>query len=80
MVQPILDKDRQWTPTPLGRRRQDRFLYLGEPGLDLNGLEDGGYVEWGGQAYEVIRAHPVELGTRTLYWWAVLRVREEATA
>lgn len=76
MVQPILDRERQWTPSPLGRRRQDRFLYLGEPGPELDRLGEDGYIEWDGHAYDVVSAHPVELGARTLYWWAVLRARE----
>lgn len=76
MVQPLLDKSEQWTPSPLGRRRRDRFLYLGEPGLALDGLGEDGYVEWEAAAYDVEAAHPVLLGSETLYWWAVLTPRE----
>lgn len=76
IVQPLLDKTEQWRPSPLGRRRQDRFLYLGEPGLALDGLGKDGYVEWNTAAYDVEAAHPVALGNETLYWWAVLTVRE----
>lgn len=76
MVQPLLDKTEQWSPSPLGRRRRDRFLYLGEPGLALDGLGEDGYVEWEAAAYDVEAAHPVLLGSETLYWWAVLTARE----
>lgn len=76
MVQPLLDKTEQWSPSPLGRRRNDRFLYLGEPGLALDGLGEDGYVEWDGAAYDVEAAHPVAAGGETLYWWAVLTARE----
>lgn len=77
MIQPILDRDSQWTPTPLGRKRQDRFLMLAGPELALDALGEDGYVEWDGQNYDVTAAHPVALGRQTLYWWAVLTARED---
>lgn len=77
MVQPILDRDRQWLPTPLGQQRQDRFLFLGSPELALDGLGEEDYVEWDGQRYDVTTAQRVLLGNQVLYWWAVLTVREE---
>lgn len=76
MVQPILDRESQWSPTPLGRKRQDRFLYLGTPELDLDGLAWDDYLEWDGQRYDVVTAQPICLGGRRLYWWAVLTPRE----
>lgn len=77
MVQPLLDRDDQWIPTPLGRMRGDRFLYIGEPALPVDELGEAGYVVWEGQAYEVVTAQPVRLGGKLLYRWAVLTVREE---
>lgn len=77
MVQPLLEKNEQWTPTPLGRKRQDRFLCLGAPELTLDGLETDGFLEWDGQAYNVVTAQRVELGNKPLYWWAILTVRED---
>jgi len=77
MIQPLFDKDDQWIPTPLGRMRGDRFLYIGEPALPVDELGEMGYVLWEGQAYEVVTAQQVKLGGKLLYRWAVLTVREE---
>ena len=74
-LQPVLEKKTPQTlPTPLGRRREDRFLYLGPPDTPLTaGLS---LVRWMGQDYEVQSAHPV--GTRSVsHWWAVLRPRDK---
>lgn len=76
-LQPILDRERQWTPTPLGRKRQDRFLLLAGPELALGALGEDGYVEWDGQRYDVVTARSVAVGKETVYWWAVLMVRED---
>lgn len=77
MVQPLFEKEDQWTPTPLGRQRGDRFLYLGAPELAVDELGDADYVEWDGQAYTVVSAQPVKLGRELRYRWAVLAVRED---
>lgn len=76
MVQPLFEKDIRWMPTPLGRQRRDRFLYIGEPTLAVDELGEEGYVVWEGQAYEVETAQTLTLGRRVLYRWAVLTVRE----
>lgn len=76
-LQPVLDKERQWTPTPLGQKRQDRFLFLAGPELRLDHLGEDGYVEWDGASYDVVTARPVAFGKETLYWWAVLTARED---
>lgn len=72
LVQPLFEKERQWGPSPLGRRRTDRFLLLAAPELELDAHERGCRVEWGGRAFAVTAAHPVEVGGRTVYWWAML--------
>lgn len=77
MVQPVLEKEEQWTPTALGHRRRDRFLCLGEPGLAADRPEEGACVEWDGRAYDVVSEQPVKLGGKALYWWAVLEPRED---
>lgn len=76
-LQPILDKERQWLPTPLGQVRQDRFLFLAGSELRLDGLGEDGYVEWDSRRYDVVTARPVAVGAETVYWWAVLTVRED---
>ena len=77
MVQPLFEKEEQRLPSPLGRRRTDRFLCLAAPELRLDGLGEDGFLEWDGAAYDVTAAHSVGLGDRVLYQWAVLRVRED---
>lgn len=74
-LQPVPDKGEGQTPSPLGLRREDRYLYLGPAEEPLTVGET--VVEWRGNAYEVTTAHPV--GTPDPHhWWAVLRPREEA--
>ena len=77
IVQPLPDKSPRWIPTPLGRMRGDRFLWIGEPALAVDELGETGYVLWEGRAYEVTTAQRVELGGKLLCRWAVLTAREE---
>lgn len=77
MVQPLFEKSEQWTPTPLGRKREDRFLFFGAPELEADRIGEDGYIEWDGARYEVVTAQAVSLGKRVVYRWAVLRPREE---
>ena len=77
MVQPLFEKEEQRLPSPLGRRRTDRFLCLASPGLELDGLGEEDFLVWDGTRYDVVTAQKVELGSRVLYQWAVVRVREE---
>ena len=74
MVQPVLERTgEQQVPSPLGMRREDRFLYLGKPEEPLT---PGCWVEWNGTGYEVQTAHPIQAGGRTSHVWAVLRPRD----
>lgn len=77
MVQPLFEQDRQWLPSPLGRTRQDSFLCLASPELDLDGLGEADFLEWNGQRYNTVTVQSVGLGNRVLYQWAVLTVREK---
>lgn len=82
-LQPILEQGAgKWKdlPTPLGRARQDRFLYLGDPSAPLEALKETGWVAWRGQEFTVQAAQPVYVGQRLSHWWAVLRPRDEAAA
>ncbi len=78
-IQPVLDRREDWkqeVPTPLGLRRRDRFLYLGEPTLSMVDME-GGWVTWMGQAYTVQAAQPIYTGGTLSHWWGVLTPRDE---
>jgi hypothetical protein len=74
-LQPVLDKGEGERPSPLGLRREDRYLYLGPAEEPLTVGET--LVEWQGRQYEVSSAHPVGASS-THHWWAVLLPREEA--
>ena len=78
-VQGVAQRREDWwqeMPTPLGRVRRDRFLYLGEPGVPLEGMERG-YVRWQGKRLRVQAAQAVYAGKRVSHWWAVLRLMDE---
>lgn len=77
MVQPLFEKDGQWLPSPLGRRRTDRFLCLASPELSLERLGEEDFLMWDGTRYDVAATQKAELGNTALYQWAVLTPREE---
>ena len=73
-LQPVLDQGKEQTvPSPLGMKRQDRFLYLGPASRPLTPRLSR--VTWAGQNFEVQAAQPVG-GKRTHHWWAVLRLQD----
>ena len=77
-LQPVRERREDWyqeLPTPLGTVRRDQWLYLGPPEVSLDGLGDG-YVAWNNTQFEVRAAQPVCLGEDTIYWWALLAVRD----
>lgn len=77
-VQAISDRsEEQFLPTPLGRDRRDKFLYLGDPDGALDCLGERGYVLWRGGRYRARAAHPVYVGDAVNHWWAVLEPLEE---
>lgn len=72
-LQPITRKreeQAQYLPTPLGLRREDDFLYLGPPQLELKAGRDR--VRWGGRTFLIRTAHPIYVGSGISHWWAVL--------
>ena len=72
MVQPVLERTgEQQVPSPLGMRREDRFLYLGPKEAALQAGESQVVCQDG--AYEVQSAHLV--GDH--HWWAILRPRDK---
>lgn len=62
--------ERQYLPTPLGAKREDRFLYLGEPGAEVKAGRDR--VIWRDAPFEVETAQPIYVGQTLFYWWAIL--------
>ena len=72
-LQPVLDRDEQLVPTPLGLRREERVLYLGPVDVVLTPMES--VVRWEGADYEVCSARSVGDGH---HMWAVLQRREES--
>lgn len=75
-LQPILEKgEGQLVPSPLGSRREERFLYLGEPDVALTAGES--LVTWSGQTFDVWSARCVTMGGAPSHWWAVLRPQEK---
>ncbi|NCE64681.1 hypothetical protein D1159_08800 [Pseudoflavonifractor sp. 524-17] len=72
LLQPILEKgggDAQEVPTPLGRRRTGRFLYLGSAKVPVAWNDR---VVCGGRSYRVRRAQAIRAGAQFSHWWAVV--------
>lgn len=70
-LQAIVERREDWRqemPTPLGIVRRDRFLYLGEPGVELTGCEE---LEWNGKRFRVQAAEAIYVGEKLSHWWAV---------
>lgn len=70
-LQPIVERREDWRqemPTPLGIVRRGRFLYLGEPGVELTGCEE---LEWNGEQFRVQAVEAIYVGGRLSHWWAV---------
>ena len=73
-LQPVLRQgEDQQVPSPLGLRREDRFLYLGPVQVPL---QDGAQVEWQKNRYTVESAHLVGPQTGG-HIWAMLRPRDK---
>ncbi len=73
-LQPVIHHrkdDQQYLPTPLGRRPEEQYLYLGEPGRALEAGRDR--VRWNGREFLITRAHPIYVGQSLSHWWALLR-------
>ncbi len=73
ILRPMTGGDWQDAAGALGRCRQDRFLALAQPGLPLDRLGPGGWLEWGGGRYEVMTARPVWVGGQVTHLWLALR-------
>lgn len=74
-LQPIRDRARQETATPLGWRRQERWLYLGEADVSID-VGKQGFIRAEGREFEVYSARRVDLGRESCHWWGILVPRE----
>lgn len=73
-LQPVLDRDEQVKPSPMGLRRDERMLYLGPGEVEL--IPGETVVKEESCRYEVRSTRPVEGGHHV---WAVLqRMEDEA--
>lgn len=72
-LQPILDKQPQLQPSPLGMRREEQVLYLGPGDVQLQPRQTT--VIWRGQSFSVRSARRVDDGHHV---WAVLQRMEES--
>ena len=69
-LQPMREKGtEQSVPSPLGRIRQDQFLYLGPP---ESCLDESSRVKVGSQILGVQGTHLIYVGAQPVYRWAVL--------
>ena len=73
IVQPMTKADWQYSAGAPGSYRQDRFLGLAEPGLPLEKMGPGGWLEWGGRRFEVMTARPIWVGGQVTHLWLALR-------
>lgn len=75
LLQPIRDKQRQETASPLGWGKRERWLYLGEPGVSID-VGEQGFLRAEGREFTVYSARRVELGRESCHWWGILIPRE----
>lgn len=71
-LQPVLDREAQLQPSPLGLRREERMLYLGPGDVPLS--PGSRVVTRQGEGYEVRSTRPVGDGHHV---WAVLQRTED---
>lgn len=67
-LQPVEEKQGD-LPTILGAVKRDRYLYLGDPAVPLDGAE---FVLWLGRKFRVVTGQPIYVGDRANHWWAIL--------
>lgn len=75
-LQPVVERREDWrqtVPTALGIVRRDRFLYLGEPRVSLEG---GEALIWKGRRFWIQTLQPIYIGKNLSHWWAVVGAEE----
>ena len=76
VLRPVLDRQEQWLPSPLGAQRQELVLCLAQADLPFCPGQGEQTVQAGEEVYEVVSVRPVEAGTERIYWHGILRRRE----
>lgn len=77
LIQPLVDRERQFLPTDLGVGRREFFLCLGERGLPFSPVQGETVLYQGENRYDVVNVREVLVGEQRVYWRAVLARREE---
>lgn len=77
MLRPLLDRERQFLPTPLGQHRRESILCLGERVLPFSPEAEETLVQTGESQYTVVNVRSVDIGTERIYWRAILQRRED---
>ena len=72
--QPVREKNPGEVPTPLGKAPVGKWLYLGPPQEDLEGVEE---LIWQGRAFRPLRRREVPVGRETFYQWAIFEQWDE---
>ena len=77
ILRPLLGREEQFLPSPLGVRREEGMLCLAETGLPFPAEPDRTVLRTEDAAYETVNVRPVTAGREILYRRAVLRRRDE---
>lgn len=71
--QPVRERAPGEEQTPLGEAPAGKYLYLGPPEIDPEGVEE---LVWEGRSFRFIRARAVPVGERAAYRWALAEERD----
>ncbi len=77
LIQPMVDRERQFLPTDLGVGRREFFLCLGERGLPFSPEQGETILSQGDERFDVVNVREILVGEERVYWRAVLARREE---
>ena len=77
IVQPMTEADWQRTAGTLGSYDTGRFLGLAEPDMPVAEIGPGGWLEWGGDRFEVMTVRPIRFGSEVTHLWMALRPARE---
>lgn len=72
--QPVREKSPGQVPTPIGVAPAGKWLYLGPPQEELEGVEE---LLWSGRAFRPLRYRGIPVGKETFYQWALFEEQDE---